>query len=266
MLTFVIGTSICCSSLPIWSFIVLGTLSICGWLKAKVSSDALVLYFVVSVVRSLLFLMRTGAHSHSASLLQLALLLKLGFAPFHFWVYKVIISLSPTSLCVFLGPLKLGILWLLVNIDYPSILLFSASLFLGLILLWSSSNLHLLLFGSGARQLIILVLLGPFFFPSYFLIYLVALLGVALVSYRIISPFLAFACLSGIPPLTMFWAKVLAIYQTPLIWAALIIFVSSLSLWPYMHCSLSLPSSSTTSFVPVSLLSLLPCFITYLTL
>merc|ERR1712212_1026977 len=106
---------------------------------------------------------------------------------------------------------------LLENIDYPPILLFSASLFLGLILIWSSTSLHLLLFGSGASQLIILVLLGPFFFPSYFLIYLVALLGVALVSYRIISPFLAFACLSGIPPLTMFWAKVLAIYQTPLI-------------------------------------------------
>merc|ERR1712212_1412505 len=57
---------------------------------------------------------------------------------------------------------------LLENIDYPSILLFSASLFLGLILIWSSTSLHLLLFGSGASQLIILVLLGPFFFPNLF--------------------------------------------------------------------------------------------------
>merc|ERR1712212_1064636 len=155
---------------------------------------------------------------------------------------------------------------LLENIDYPSILLFSASLFLGLILIWSSTSLHLLLFGSGASQLIILVLLGPFFFLTYFLIYLVALLGVALVSYRVISPFLAFACLSGVPPLTMFWAKVLAIYHSPMIWAALFIFVSSLSLWPYMHCSLSLPSSSVASSVPVSLLSLFPCFISFLSL
>jgi len=266
MLTFVMGTCFCCSSLPIWSFIVLGTLSICGWLKTKVSTDALVTYFVVSVVRSLLFLLRTRAYSHNASFLQLALLLKLGFAPFHFWVYKVIVSLSPSSLCFFLGPLKLGILWLLVNVNYPSMPLFLASLFLGLILLWSSTSLHLLLFASGARQLIILVLLGPLFFPTYYFIYLVALLGVALVSYRVISPFLAFACLSGIPPLTMFWAKLLAIYHSPMSWAALFIFVSSLSLWPYMHCSLSLPSSSVASSVPVSLLSLFPCFISFLSL
>jgi len=245
---------------------VLGTLSICGWLKTKVSTDALVLYFVVSVVSRLLFLLSAGSHSLSASFLQLALLLKLGLAPFHFWVYKVIISLSLTSLCTFLGPLKLGILWLLVNINGASLLLFSASLFLGLILLWNSSSIHLLLFASGARQLVILVLLGPSFFVVYYIIYLFALLGVALVSFNLVSPFIAFACLSGIPPFTMFWAKVLAVYHSPFMWACLFILVSCLSLWPYMLCSIHFPSSPNTSFLPVSLLSLLPCFATILSL
>jgi len=104
-----------------------------------------------------------------------------------------------------------------VNINGASLLLFSASLFLGLVLLWVSNSIHLLLFASGASQLIILVLLGPSFFLLYYLIYLVALLGVALCSYNLISPFIAFACLSGIPPLTMFWAKVLAVYHAPVI-------------------------------------------------
>lgn len=264
MLTFVSGTSFCCSTLPIWSFIVLGTLSICGWLKSKVSTYALALYFVISVVRSLLFLMSSGAHTLSVTILQLALLLKLGLAPFQFWVYKVISSLSLTSTCVFLGPAKLGILWLLVNINFPSLLLISASLFLGLRLLWSSSSIHLLLFASGARQLLILVLLGPSLFLTYYLIYLVALLGVALSTSRVLSPFLAFCCLSGIPPLTMFWAKLLAVSYSPFLWATLVLLVSTLSLWPYMHFSLSLPSSSISSFIPLSLLSLLPCFATCL--
>merc|ERR1712212_1406594 len=110
MLTFVSGTCFCCSPLPIWSFIVLGTLSICGWLKTKVTRDALVLYFVISVVSSLLFLLRSGIHSLSPTFLHLALLLKLGIAPFHFWVYKVIVHLPLFTLCIFLGPLKLGIL------------------------------------------------------------------------------------------------------------------------------------------------------------
>jgi len=266
MLTFVSGTCFCSSTLPIWSFIVLGTLSICGWLKTKVSSDALVLYFVISVVSSLLFLLRSGAHSLSCFLLHLALLLKLGIAPFHFWVYKVIVHLQLTTLCVFLGPLKLGILWLLVNINGPSLLLLSASLFLGLFLLWSSNSLHLLLFASGARQLVFLVLLGPSLFLIYYLIYLLSLLGVALLSYSVISPFIAFSCLSGIPPLTMFWAKVLALFHFPILWASLLLLVSSLSLCPYMRCSISLPSSTVTSLIPISLLSLLPCLATSLSL
>lgn len=88
----------------------LGTLSICGWLKTKVTSDALVLYFVISVISSLLFLLRSGEHPLSPIFLHFALLLKLGMAPFHFWVYKVIVHLPLPTLCIFLGPLKLGIL------------------------------------------------------------------------------------------------------------------------------------------------------------
>jgi len=72
-----------------------------------------------------------------------------------------------------------------------------------------------LLFASGACQLLLLGLLGPSFFPSYFSIYLVALLGVAIISFSVITPFLAFSGLAGIPPLTMFWAKLLAIFSLP---------------------------------------------------
>ena len=88
----------------------MGSLSVCGWLKAKVSSDALVLYFVVSALGRLLFLVRCSEFALSATLLQLALLLKLGLAPFQFWVFKVLSPLSVPSLCFFLGPLKVGLL------------------------------------------------------------------------------------------------------------------------------------------------------------
>jgi len=131
----VLGTTLVLSHLVIWSFLVLGSLSTCGWLKAKVHSEALVLYFVVSAIGSLLFLVRIGASPLTSLLLQLALLLKLGMAPFQFWVYKVLCPLCVSSLCFFLGPLKVGLLWLLVNIQHPSLVLASASLALGIILL-----------------------------------------------------------------------------------------------------------------------------------
>jgi len=135
ILVSVSGTALVLSHLGIWSFLVVGTLSTCGWLKPKVGSEALVLYFVVSAIGSLLFLVSSCASPLSSLVLQFSLLLKLGMSPFQFWVYKVLCPLELSSLCFFLGPLKVGLLWLLVNIQFPSLVLSSMSLFIGIILL-----------------------------------------------------------------------------------------------------------------------------------
>merc|ERR1712212_628272 len=101
---FVFGISLCCTTLSTWFFIVIGSLSICAWLKGKVPSDALVLYFTVSVLGGLLYLLSATNQLLSSIFLQVALLLKLGLAPFQFWVYKVLSHLPLVSLCLFLGP------------------------------------------------------------------------------------------------------------------------------------------------------------------
>ena len=84
ILLSVLGTCLCTSHLIIWSFLVLRTLSACGWLKTSLPRDALVLYFVVSVLGGLLFLVSSCEFQFSSVLLQLALLLKIGFFPFQF--------------------------------------------------------------------------------------------------------------------------------------------------------------------------------------
>jgi len=245
----------------IWSFLVIGSLSIIGWLKTKVSSDALVLYFVVSSLGSLLFLLSCCEFVLSNILLQLALLLKLGLAPFQFWVFKVLFPLNITSLCLFLGPLKVGLLWLLVSITHPSLILASASLFLGIILLWLSSQVQIVLYASGSCQVLILVVLGPSVFPLYYSVYLTALLGVSWFRSKIISSFFAFLSLGALPPLNMFWAKVLALIALPTIYAGMVILTSLLSLWPYMRCSVVLNTQTSTSFLHCTILVLPPCYL-----
>lgn len=178
ILISVLGTTLVISHLFVWAFLVIGSLSVCGWLKPKVTSDALVTYFVVSVLGSLLFLVRCSTSSLSSILLQLSVLIKLGMAPFQFWVYKVLRPLRILDLCFFLGPNKVGLLWLLVSICSPSLLLASASIILGLRLLILSSSLCLVLFASGATQLLILMLLGSSSFILYYSIYLLALLSI----------------------------------------------------------------------------------------
>lgn len=54
----VAGIMLTVSHLLAWTFIVIGTLSICGWLKSQSSLQAFVLYFVISVLGGLGFLIR----------------------------------------------------------------------------------------------------------------------------------------------------------------------------------------------------------------
>jgi len=260
ILISVLGATLTISQLMIWSFLVIGSLSTCGWLKSKVTSDALVLYFVISVLGRLMFLVSSSGVYFSGILIQLSLLLKIGLAPFQFWVFKVLRTLDITRLCFFLGPLKVGLLWLIVNINHPSLILASASLVLGLIFLWLSNQTHLVLYASGSCQLLILVLLGPLAFALYYSIYLLALLGITWFSSGYISSFLAFLGLGALPPLAIFWAKVIAILSLSFPYAALVIIVSVLRLWPYIICSIGLSSSAHTSFLHRLLLILFPIF------
>jgi len=261
ILISVFGITLTISHLLIWSFIVLGTLCVCGWLKPKVESDALVLYFVVSVLGRLLFLVSCSGVFWSRLLLQLGLLLKLGMAPFQFWVYKVLRTIDIPTLCFFLGPLKVGLLWLVVSVVHPSLVLATASLVLGILLLWVSSKFQLVLYASGSCQLLILVLLGPSSFPQYFSIYLLSLLGFYWLDSGYISSIFAFLGLGALPPLTIFWAKVLALATLPFQWAVLVIIVSLLRLWPYLRCSVGLTTSAHTSLLHCLFLILFPMFL-----
>lgn len=261
ILISIIGTAFCTSHLIIWSFLVLRTLSTCGWLKTKVPRDALVLYFVVSVLGGLLFLISSCEFCFSCVLLQLALLLKLGFFPFQFWALKVLLPLDLVSTCFFLGPLKLGLLFLFLDISRPSTILLFLSLLTGLILLFLASHVSVLLYGSGSVQLLILVLLGPSLGPYYFLIYLFALLGIVFFAWSLISQFFAFFALAGLPPLTIFWSKALAILFLPTLYSLLVLGISVLSLLPYLGHCLALRSSHSSSLLICGLVSFTPAIL-----
>jgi len=116
----------------------------------------------------------------------------------------VLLPLDLVSTCFFLGPLKLGILYLFLDISRPSLILLSLSLITGLVLLFLATHISGLLFASSSVQLLILVLLGPVLGLLYYVIYLFALLGIVFFAWSLISQFFAFFAISGLPPLTIF--------------------------------------------------------------
>jgi len=245
--TSVLGLLVVSTRLPLWLFLVLNTVSICLWLKTKADPSSVIIYFIISVLGSLIFLCSCLGTPLSGTFLQIALLLKLGFPPLHFWVVKLILGLELISLCNFLGPFKLGLLWLYFSNSGASLLLSSFSLPLGLFLLWSSFCPSLILFGSGCCQLLPILLLGPIPGLTYFLFYLVTLWGISLISFKLMSPLLAFLSLGSLPPLSLFWGKVLALSLLPLASSVLVLLISVLSFWPYLRCSLFWVSSCSSS-------------------
>merc|ERR1712212_667391 len=100
----------------------------------------------------------------------------------------------------------------------------------------------------------------------YFSLYSLSLFAILCISHGFLSPFLAFLCLAGLPPLTMFSAKLLALNILPFAGGVLLIFISVLSFFPYLSFSLGLRSRTVSSSLVVSLLILLPLCVVYIVL
>lgn len=117
-----------------------------------------------------------------------------------------------------------------------------------------SSSLWLTLHSTGASSLFILSFLSPIFGISYFIIYLFALTTLFLISKRLISPLLAFTSLGGLPPLVMFWAKVLVLITLPLPYCFFYLLISAPTFLAYLRLGVSFSFSGASSPVPIFVL------------
>jgi len=109
------GLLFCTSSFSVWAFLVLSTLCSVCYFKSVLSPSPLVVFFISSVIGGLIFLAGILLLSSTCWVSNIGLLLKLGLSPFHFWAVRVVIFLSGWCLFVFLGLLKLGPMFLLLN-------------------------------------------------------------------------------------------------------------------------------------------------------
>jgi len=234
---------------------VLGTLCLTSYVSTLLPSSSLILFFVVSELGSLLFLLGSILDGPNCFVLALSLLLKLGFAPFQFWVYPVLAHLPVPSLFFIIGPSKLGLLHLFVSVCGSFSFLCLLCLLVGLNILFLSSSLNFLLYASGSVQLLFLVCLGPLAFFPYYFSYLTALFCLVACHYSLLSPLSSILSLSGLPPLVFFWGKVFALSILPFYSGCLLLVASCLSLFPYLSWALLRTSVTSTSPSLLCLLS-----------
>jgi len=234
----------------------LGTLCLSSYTSSLLPSSSLILFFAVSELGSLLFLLGSILDGQSCLVIALSLLLKLGFAPFHFWVFPVLSHLSVPSLFFLIGPSKLGLLHLFVSVCGSYFFLCFPCLLLGLNIMFLSSSLNFLLYASGSVQLLFLVCLGPQAFFPYYFSYLTAVFCLVACYYSLLSPLSSILSLTGLPPLAFFWGKVFALSVLPFLSGCLLLVASCLSLFPYLSWSLLRTSRTSTSPTLLSLLTL----------
>jgi len=251
------------SSVLSWFWIILSTLSFVGWLKGQINSSALSLFFVASLISSLLFLLGTLSGPFSNIIIQISILLKLGYAPFQFWVYKILPLLKFNNLVLFLGPFKFGFLMLFSHLNTTFTPFVLPSLILGIVLLCISSSLQIVLYASGSRIFFFLTLLGGPCSLIFILIYNLSLLLVLCWHFGLSSLFFALLALVGLPPLGMFWAKAIMLAVLPFILALLLLLVSSLTFWSYCRCGTESRDVCHTSFTISRITILLPCSLVF---
>jgi len=223
----------------LWMCLVLGSISTTGWLSYSLPSHPLSIYFASSVTGGLLFVFSTYSSSLPPLFLFTSLLLLIGFFPFQFWSFLVLPHLPLYLVCVFLGPIKFGYLWLLLESPTYFFWLGMLSLCTGLLIIYTALSSWALLWASSSVLLFQLLLLDSRLGLIYYVVYSITLLSISyfvLFSYSLTLPFI---CVAGIPPLGIFWAKLLSLVRLPLLHCLVLLFISSLVLFPYFYARVS---------------------------
>lgn len=161
---------------------------------------------------------------------------------------RIVSFLSGFVLWVTLGLLKLGPLYLLVCSHSDVFLWGVFSLLFSIPMLWCSSSLSLTLLCSGLAQFFLLSSLPNSLFIYFYLIYILSLLLVCCSSSFYISPFIALYSLAGLPPFPLFLSKIFILFYSSFFTSLALLFLSAITLQPYLSIGISLKSNVISSF------------------
>jgi len=219
--------------------LVLGSVSTTGWLSISLPARPLSIYFVSSVLGGLLFVFSSVSSSIPPFFTFTSLLLLLGFFPFQFWSFSILSHLTLFRVCLFLGPIKFGYLWLLLESHTYFFWLGLLRLCTGLLIIYTAIATWALLWASSSTLLFQLLLLDTSLGLIYYVVYSLSLLSISyyqLNSYPLTLPFIGVA---GIPPLGMFWAKLVSLLRLPFLHCLALLLSSAFVLYPYFLARIS---------------------------
>lgn len=251
------SASILCvkSSLFLFVIISLQSIGFVSLLSHTNSHKIGLAYYIPSVVGGLVWLLGSFCYPFMPYLIFLGLSLKLGLFPFTGWAVTVSLGLHPHQLFFFLGPLKVGLLYLILFGSPVPVALSSLSFVFGLLILSNSSSRNLLLLASSLISFFFFTFMSSLSFIFYLSTYLVALSLLSDFPGLVCSWPLALLGLAGLPPLCLFWGKLFVLFSLPTSNSVIFLFLNGICLPAYLSFLGSVPSVRTSSLVHLVLTS-----------
>jgi len=235
------------STLFLFIFMSLQAIGFVSLLSNSNSHKIGISYYIPSVIGGLLWLVGSFCYPYMPYLIFFSLSLKLGLFPFTGWAVTVCLGLLPHQLFFFLGPLKVGLLYLIIFSSPVCVPLSFLSFVFGLVMLSLSSSLVLILLSSSLVTFFYFIFISPFAFTFYLCTYLVTLLLLCGCPGLEVSLLTALLGLAGLPPFSLFWGKLLVLGSLPSPLSLCFLFLSGLCLpsyLSYLGCLLHPRSSS----------------------
>nr|QXF29955.1 NADH dehydrogenase subunit 2 [Artemia salina] len=248
----------CHSWLGLWLSMEMNSLSFIP-IMIQESKENSLKYFLIQSVASVIFL--AGVFSHFFSdLIPLALLIKIGAAPFHMWLISVSKSMSWKILIVLMTSQKLGPLLGLLMLQFTSPVFILVGAFMGGLGGINQSNLRLIMaFSSVAHLSWLMVNMNSFFMISiYYITYLMILSFVMILLQqsglfsitqmsssmsliRKVAISLGLLSLGGLPPFLGFFIKWMTLEMNflPLFIILALVVSSCLSVYFYFKIAMS---------------------------
>lgn len=244
LLLLLSSTCLLCVNSTLFLFILISLQSI-GFVSLLSSSNSHsigVSYYIPSVIGGLLWLVGSFCYPSLPYLIFFGLSLKLGLFPFTGWAVRVSLGLNHLQLFFFLGPLKVGLLYLIVFSTPVSVPLSFLSFGFGLVMLFISNSFVLILLSSSLITFFYFRLISPFAFIFYLSAYLVTLFLLCGLPGLECSILIALLGLAGLPPFSLFWGKLLVLVSLPPALSVWFLILSGLCLpayLSYLGCHLS---------------------------
>jgi len=211
------GLGLCILSSPVFIFIFMSLQSLLFLFLISSGTDVklAVSYYVPALAGGTLWLVGSLSFEGSCLLTFIGLCLKLGLFPFHGWAVLVRSGLCQRHLFIFMGPLKLGLLFLLL-FGSCSFALHSFFCFLtGLYYLYRSLSWGILLFRSSLVTFPLYTLMRSGLFFIFVFVYVITLYLVCSPDWESRSMLGPIISLGGIAPFPLFWVKLYLLSVLP---------------------------------------------------